>query len=89
MSSVRIPPVLRAHTGGSREVAADGDTVGTVLANLTTEFPGLREQLFEGDALQRYVNVYVNDEDIQYLEKLATPVGPKDTVVILPAMAGG
>ena len=58
-------------------------------ANLTSNYPGLREQLFEGDALQRYVNVYVNDEDIQYLEKLATPVGPKDTVVILPAMAGG
>lgn len=89
MSNVRIPPVLRAHTGGSREVEADGDTVGTVLANLTSDYPGLRDQLFEGDALQRYVNVYVNDEDIQYLEKLATPVGPKDTVVILPAMAGG
>jgi molybdopterin converting factor small subunit len=89
MSSVRIPPVLRAHTGGSREVTADGDTVGTVLDNLTEEYPGLREQLFEGGTLQRYVNVYVNDEDIQYLEKLATPVGPKDTVVILPAMAGG
>lgn len=89
MSNVRIPPVLRAHTGGSREVEADGDTVGTVLANLSSEYPGLKEQLFEGESLQRYVNVYVNDEDIQYLDKLATPVGPKDTIVILPAMAGG
>jgi sulfur-carrier protein len=89
MSNVRIPPVLRAHTGGSREVTAEGDTVGTVLINLTSNYPELREQLFEGDALQRYVNVYVNDEDIQYLDKLATPVGPNDTVVILPAMAGG
>lgn len=89
MSNVRIPPVLRAHTGGSREVAADGDTVGTVLANLTSDYPGLRDQLFEGEDLQRYVNVYVNDEDIQYLDKLSTPVGPRDTVVILPAMAGG
>ena len=89
MSNVRIPPVLRTHTGGSREVEAEGATVGDVLASLTSEYPGLREQLFEGESLQRYVNVYVNDEDIQYLERLATPVGPKDTVVILPAMAGG
>ena len=89
MATVRIPPVLRAHTGGSREIQAEGDTVNTVLASLTSSYPGLRDQLFEGDSLQRYVNVYVNDEDIKYLDKLSTPVGPRDTVVILPAMAGG
>lgn len=89
MSNVRIPPVLRPHTGGSREVEADGDTVGKVLAKLTSDYPGLREQLFDGETLQRYVNVYLNDEDIQYLDKLDTPAGQKDTIVILPAMAGG
>ncbi len=89
MSNVRIPPVLRAHTGGSREIEATGDTVGAVLDELTSTYPGLREQLFEGGELQKYVNVYLNDEDIQFLQKLATPAGERDTIVILPAMAGG
>jgi molybdopterin converting factor small subunit len=89
MSTVRIPPVLRTHTGGSREVSANGDTVGEVLSDLTTSYPSLRDQLFEGDRLQRYVNVYLNDEDIQYLQQLSTPAGERDTIVILPAMAGG
>lgn len=89
MAVVRIPPVLRTHTGGAREVEVSGVTVDEALSSLATTFPTLREQLFVGDELQRYVNVYVNDQDIQYLERLQTPVGPNDTVILLPAMAGG
>jgi molybdopterin synthase sulfur carrier subunit len=89
MSNVRIPPVLRQQTGGSRDVQADGETVGEVLRNLTEQYPTLNSQLFEGTELQRYVNVYLNDQDIQFLQRLETPVAPSDTIVILPAMAGG
>ncbi len=89
MSNVRIPPVLRKQTGGAKEVDAEGNTVRGVLDNLTEQFPGLREHLFVDNELQRFVNVYVNDQDIQYLDKLDTPVTSNDTVIILPAMAGG
>jgi molybdopterin converting factor small subunit len=89
MSIVRVPPVLRNQTGGAKEVQADGATVGEVLVQLTDRHPGLRSHLFDNGTLQRFVNVYLNDQDIQYLQKLDTPVGPNDTVIILPAMAGG
>jgi len=89
MSNVRIPPVLRKQTGGAKEVDAEGNTVRGVLDNLTEQFPGMREHLFADNELQRFVNVYLNDQDIQYLDKLDTPVTPTDTVIILPAMAGG
>lgn len=89
MSNVRIPPVLRKQTGGAKEVDAEGNTVRGVLDNLTEQFPGLREYLFADNELHRFVNVYLNDQDIQYLDKLDTPVTSNDTVIILPAMAGG
>ncbi len=89
MSTIRIPPVMRNHTGGQKDVAGEGDTVGDVLQNLTGAYPSLREQLFIGDDLRKFVNVYLNDQDIQYLDKLHTPVSSGDTVIILPAMAGG
>jgi molybdopterin converting factor small subunit len=89
MSNVRIPPVLRQQTGGAKEVQADGNTVGEVLRRLTDQYPALESHLFQDGQLQRYVNVYVNDQDIQYLDRLETRVDPKDTVIILPAMAGG
>jgi sulfur-carrier protein len=89
MSNVRIPPVLRDHVGGVKQVEAQGSTVGEVLKQLTTEYPGLNNQLFQDGQLQRYINVYLNDQDIQYLQRLDTPVADKDTVTLLPAMAGG
>ncbi|HZU14156.1 MAG TPA: MoaD/ThiS family protein [Chloroflexota bacterium] len=89
MSSVRIPPVLRAQTGGTREVEANGSTVGEVLRELATQYPSMESQLFADGGLQPYINVYVNNQDIQYLNKLDTPVGPSDTIILLPAMAGG
>jgi sulfur-carrier protein len=90
MSTVKIPPVLRASTGGEKEVSVDGGNVGEVLRSLAEQHPATHSQLFsEGGELNRYVNVYVNDEDVRVLQGLDTAVGPNDTLVILPAMAGG
>jgi len=90
VANVKIPPVLRPKTGGEAEVNADGQSVGAVLEQLAESHPDTREQLFSADGeLNRYVNVYLNDEDVRVLEGLETAVSDSDTVVILPAMAGG
>jgi molybdopterin converting factor small subunit len=90
MPTVRIPPVLRAQTGGEAEVIAEGATVGEVLQALAKRHPETEPQLFSPDGdLNRYVNVYLNDEDVRVLDGLRTGVAKDDTVVILPAMAGG
>ena len=90
MAKVRIPPVLRPAVGGEREVVAEGGTVGEVLTALVEAHPQTRDQVFAEDGeLNRYVNVYLNDEDVRVLEGLATNVGEGDELVILPAMAGG
>ncbi len=90
MATIRIPPVLRPSVGGEREVQAVGATVGEVLEGLAVTHPDTRGQLFgaEGE-LNRYVNVYLNDEDVRVLDGLGTGVGERDVLVILPAMAGG
>ena len=90
MPKIKIPPVLRAQTDGEAEVTVDGGTVGEALNALAGQHPGTKEQLFspEGD-LNRYVNVYLNDEDVRVLDGLETSASDSDTVVILPAMAGG
>jgi molybdopterin synthase sulfur carrier subunit len=90
MSTIRIPPVLRAQAGGASEVSADGATVGEALRSLIAEHPDTEGQLFGPDGdLNRYVNVYLNDEDVRVLEGLQTPLSEDDTIMILPAMAGG
>jgi MoaD family protein len=90
VSTVKIPPVLRASTGGEKEVQAEGGTVGDVLRALAQEHTATESQLFsEEGTLNRYVNVYLNDEDVRVLDGLDTPVKDSDTLVILPAMAGG
>jgi len=89
MATVRIPPVLRSYTSGQRDVQVEGSTVDAVLTQLASEYPSLKDHLYENDQLRKFVNVYVNDEDIQYLQKQETPVGEQDVVIILPAMAGG
>ncbi len=90
MATIRIPPVLRQQTGGQPEVEAGGSSVGEVLRALTAEYPDTKDQLFGDDGdLNRYVNVYLNDEDVRVLDGLDTAVSDRDTVVILPAMAGG
>ena len=90
MAEVRLPTLLRAAADGAASVTAEGSTVGELFADLTTTYPGLAGQLVGDDgALHKFVNVYVNDDDIRYLEQLATPVTDRDVVSILPAVAGG
>jgi sulfur-carrier protein len=90
MSIVKIPPVLRASVGGAKEVEASGENVGAVLRSLAEQHPATESQLFSEDGeLNRYVNVYLNDEDVRVLDGLDTGVAAGDTIVILPAMAGG
>lgn len=90
MATVKIPPVLRPSVGGEKEVAADGASVGEVLHALASAHPQTQTQLFSAEGeLNRYVNVYLNDEDVRVLDGLQTAVGEGDTLVILPAMAGG
>ena len=89
MKTVRIPPTLRAETGGERQVTASGSTVRELLDDLISRFPGLRTQLVEDDEIAPFVNVYVEGEDVRTLEGLETPVQDGDTVILLPAMAGG
>jgi len=90
MTAVRIPPVLRTQAGNQKQVEVAGATVGEALDSLIGQFPSLRDQLLTADGtLNRFVNVYVNGRDVRYEQELATPVAPTDTLVLLPAMAGG
>jgi molybdopterin converting factor small subunit len=90
MPTVRIPPVLRAQAGGQKQVQSTGSTVGEVIESLTSDHPGLREQLLTTDGtLNRFVNVFVNGADVRYLQELDTPITDNDTLILLPAMAGG
>jgi molybdopterin synthase sulfur carrier subunit len=87
---VRVPTQLRPLTGGVGEVEVDGSTVGEVLKALDAAHPGLGERLFDDEGqLRRFVNVFLADEDVRFLEGLATPVTPGQTVSIVPAVAGG
>jgi len=90
VSTVKFPAVLRANVGGAREVEAAGSTIGEVLDTLVATYPALRDQLFTEDGeLNRFVNVYLNGQDVRYLDGRATPVAGADEVRLLPAMAGG
>ena len=90
MATIKIPPVLRGSVGGEKEVQASGGYVGEVLRSLAEQHPETESQLFSEDGeLNRYVNVYLNDEDVRVLDGLETAAAESDTVVILPAMAGG
>lgn len=87
---VRVPVVLRNHTGGSKVVRAEGDTVGAMLEDLDRRYPGFKGGLFDDEGeVRRFVNIYVNDEDIRFLNNLDTRLGDGDVVSILPAVAGG
>jgi molybdopterin synthase sulfur carrier subunit len=87
---VRIPTPLRSVTKGAAEVQAAGDTVSAVIEDLERQFPGLRDRLVdEGGELRRFINIYVNEEDIRFLEGAKTTLKPGDSVAIVPAIAGG
>jgi molybdopterin converting factor small subunit len=89
MSKVRIPPMLREEVGGAREVPAVGANVRELLDDLMDRFPALRAQLVRDEEIAPFVNVYVEGEDVRTLDGLDTPVEPGQTVILLPAMAGG
>jgi molybdopterin converting factor small subunit len=86
---VRIPTILRSYTGGAKAVEGSGATLDELLINLDAAHGGIRERLVDGEKLRRFVNVYLNDEDVRFLGALETPVKDGDTVTILPAVAGG
>jgi MoaD family protein len=86
---VRVPTILRPYTSGEKVVAADGATVEDVVADLDVRYPGIRERLLDESGLRRFINVYLNDEDVRFLDGLATTLSDGDSVTILPAVAGG
>jgi MoaD family protein len=86
---VRIPTILRTYTGGEKAVDAQGSTLAEVIENLEANFSGIKERLIENGDLRRFVNVYVNDEDVRFTGGLETAVSDGDQVVVLPAVAGG
>ncbi len=90
MATVFIPPVLRPSMGNAKQISAQGATLTEVLEDLFSRFPGVKEQVLAPEGgLNTFINVYVNNEDVRFLKGLDTPVGPNDTVRLLPAMAGG
>ncbi|MFI6604590.1 MoaD/ThiS family protein [Nonomuraea sp. NPDC050536] len=86
---VRIPTILRNYTDGAKAVNAEGATLDDVISNLEAQHPGIKERLVDQGNLRRFVNVYLNDEDVRFLGGLGTPVADGDTVTVLPAVAGG
>ena len=89
MPRVLIPTPLRSHTDSRDTVEGQGDSVGAVLLDVVARHPGLKDRLFDGDELRRFVNVYVNNEDIRFLDDLQTAVAAGDEISIIPAIAGG
>jgi sulfur-carrier protein len=86
---VRIPTILRTYTDGAKQVEGSGSTLDELINDLEQRHGGLRERLVEGGSLRRFVNVYLNDEDVRFLAGLETSVKDGDTVTVLPAVAGG
>ena len=89
MTTVRIPPTLRNEVGGARQVEADGTTVRELLDDLAVRYPSLGAQILENGDVAPFVNVYLGGEDVRTLDGLETAVEPSQTVILLPAMAGG
>ena len=89
MSIVRIPPPLRPSVDGQRQVEAAGATVRDVLDDLTSRYPALRGQVFEGETIAPFINVFLESEDVRTLDGLDTSVSDASTLMLLPAMAGG
>ncbi|MEI2809455.1 MAG: MoaD/ThiS family protein [Nocardioides sp.] len=86
---VRIPTILRTFTDGEKSVDGSGETLAGLIDDLESRHPGIKERLVEDGALRRFVNVYINDEDVRFLGSLEAPLADGDSVVVLPAVAGG
>jgi molybdopterin converting factor small subunit len=89
MTTIRIPAPLRPYTNGQSSVQVTGDSVSAVLSDLTRQHPDLQQHLYEGDKLRSFVNVFLNEEDVRYLEGVETAVSDSDTLMIIPSIAGG
>lgn len=89
MPKIRIPTPLRPYAGGSTSVSVAGQSVGAALNDLTDQFPDLRQHLFDGPNLRSFVNIYLNQEDVRYLEGTETTLVDEDTLLIVPSIAGG
>lgn len=87
--SVEVPTILRTYTGDQKRVAADGSTLREVIVDLELSFPGIKERLVEDDSLRKFINVYINDEDVRFTGAMESSVDDGDVVTILPAVAGG
>jgi molybdopterin converting factor small subunit len=88
-TTVRIPASMRTLTAGADEVAAAGATVADVIADLEARFPGMKDRLMDEKGVRRFINVFVGDEDIRFLDGLATALSAGDKISIVPAIAGG
>jgi molybdopterin converting factor small subunit len=86
---VRIPTILRTYTDGAKSVEAAGDTLTALIDDLDDSHPGIKDRLVDNGDLRRFVNVYVNDEDVRFIGGLEAPLADGDQVVVLPAVAGG
>jgi sulfur-carrier protein len=86
---IEIPTPMRQHTDGKTSVVVSGGTVQAALADLSAQYPAIAERVFQDGKVRQFINIYVNDEDIRYLDSLATPVKDGDEVAIIPAVAGG
>ncbi len=86
---VKIPTILRTYTGGEKAVTADGSRLGELIDDLEAHHPGIKDRLLEGEDLRRFVNVYINDEDVRFIGGLDAELNDGDQVVVLPAVAGG
>jgi molybdopterin converting factor small subunit len=89
MASIKIPSPLRAYTANLAVVQVSGSTVGAVLDDLTSQYPELRQHLYEGDALRNFVNVFLGEEDVRFLDGLETEIDDDDSLRIIPSIAGG
>ena len=89
MTTIRIPTPLRPYTGGQSSVQVTGDSVSAALSDLTSLHPDLRQHLYDGDKLRSFVNVFLNEEDVRYLDGADTAVSDNDTLMIIPSIAGG
>ncbi|MEW2491497.1 MoaD/ThiS family protein [Streptomyces sp. NPDC048411] len=86
---VRIPTILRTYTDGAKAVDGTGETLADLFTDLDSRYNGIRERIVDGDQLRRFVNVYLNDEDVRFLDGISTKLSDGDSVTILPAVAGG
>jgi molybdopterin converting factor small subunit len=87
--AVSIPTILRSYTNNARSVSATGQTLAQVIADLESQFPGIADRLIEDGKLRRFVNIYINDEDVRFTGSLEAPISEGDAVTVLPAVAGG